>query len=46
MTTMHNPPHPSLLLGTRAELWLGMQTAFDLWNEKQKPRPEVLPLTD
>ena len=33
-----------LLLGTSAELWLGMQTAYDLWNEKQKPRPEVLPL--
>ncbi|TFD05668.1 addiction module antidote protein, HigA family [Cryobacterium sp. TMT1-66-1] len=33
-----------LLLGTSAELWLGMQTAYDLWIEKQKPRPEVLPL--
>ena len=33
-----------LLLGTSAELWLGMQTAYDLWNDKQKPRPEVLPL--
>jgi addiction module HigA family antidote len=33
-----------LLLGTSAELWLGMQTAYDLWNEKQKPLPEVLPL--
>ena len=35
----------SLLLGTSAELWLGMQSAYDLWNEKQKPRPGVLPLT-
>ncbi|SDJ86415.1 plasmid maintenance system antidote protein, XRE family [Cryobacterium psychrotolerans] len=34
----------SLLLGTSAELWLGMQGAYDLWNERQKPRPEVLPL--
>jgi addiction module HigA family antidote len=34
----------SLLLGTSAELWLGMQSAYDLWNERQKPRPEVLPL--
>ena len=33
-----------LLLGTSAELWLGMQTAYDLWNERQKARPEVLPL--
>ncbi len=34
----------SLLLGTSAELWLGMQSAYDLWNERQKARPEVLPL--
>ncbi|TFD76179.1 addiction module antidote protein, HigA family [Cryobacterium sp. Sr8] len=34
----------SLLLGTSAELWLGMQGAYDLWNERQKPRPEVRPL--
>ena len=33
-----------LLLGTSAELWLGMQKAYDLWNEKQKPRPNVLRL--
>lgn len=33
-----------LLLGTSAELWLGMQTAYDLWHEKQKPPPDVLPL--
>lgn len=32
-----------LLLGTSAELWLGMQSAYDLWNERQKPRPDVLP---
>lgn len=33
-----------LLLGTSAELWLGMQAAYDLWHEKQKPPPDVLPL--
>ena len=35
-----------LLLGTSAEFWLGMQTTYDLWNEKQKSRPEILPLAD
>ena len=34
----------SLLLGTSPELWLGMQSAFDLWVERQKPRPDVLSL--
>ena len=34
----------SLLLGTSAELWLGMQSAYDLWNARQKPRPDVPPL--
>ncbi|MDH6181354.1 addiction module HigA family antidote [Microbacteriaceae bacterium SG_E_30_P1] len=33
-----------LLFGTSAELWLGMQASYDLWTERQKPRPEVLPL--
>ncbi len=33
-----------LLFGTSAELWLGMQTSFDLWTERQKPRPTVLAL--
>ncbi|QAV70842.1 addiction module antidote protein, HigA family [Salinibacterium sp. UTAS2018] len=33
-----------ILLGTSAELWLGMQTAYDLWVERQKPRPEILSL--
>lgn len=32
------------LFGTSAELWLGMQTARDLWVERQKPRPKVLSL--
>ncbi len=34
-----------LLLGTSAELWLGMQTAYDLWVARQKPQPQVLSLT-
>jgi addiction module HigA family antidote len=33
------------LLGTSAELWLGMQTAYDLWTERQKARPPVVALT-
>jgi antitoxin HigA-1 len=32
------------LLGTSAELWLGMQTAYDLWVARSEPRPRVLPL--
>lgn len=34
----------SALLGTSAELWLGMQSAYDLWQAEQKPRPVVEPL--
>ncbi|MBH0110337.1 HigA family addiction module antidote protein [Salinibacterium sp. NG22] len=33
-----------ILLGTSAELWLGMQTSYDLWVERQKPQPQVMPL--
>jgi addiction module HigA family antidote len=34
------------LFGTSAELWLGMQTAHDLWQERQKKsRPKVRSLT-
>jgi len=29
------------LLGTSAELWLGMQSAHDLWIERQKTRPKI-----
>jgi addiction module HigA family antidote len=29
------------LLGTSAELWLGMQSAYDLWQAAQRPRPRV-----
>jgi addiction module HigA family antidote len=32
------------LFGTTAELWLGMQTAYDLWSERQRPRVAVEPL--
>lgn len=31
-------------LGTTAEVWLEMQSARDLWEAEQKPRPEVSPL--
>ena len=31
-------------LGTSAEVWLEMQSAWDLWQAEQKPLPEVLPL--
>ena len=32
------------LLGTSAELWMGMQSAYDLWSARTQPRPKVLPL--
>ncbi len=28
-------------LGTSAESWLAMQSAYDLWQAEQKPRPQV-----
>ena len=28
-------------LGTSAEMWAGMQSAYDLWNARQKKRPKV-----
>lgn len=31
----------SQALDTSAELWLGLQTAFDLWQAEQRPRPRV-----
>ena len=33
-------------LGTSAEMWLSMQTAFDLWRERQKKAPKVMRLTE
>ncbi len=34
----------SELLGTSAELWMGMQAAHDLWAARAQSRPKVLPL--
>ena len=35
----------SSLLGTSADMWLGMQGAYDLWQARQKkPRHRVRPL--
>jgi addiction module HigA family antidote len=31
-------------LGTSAEMWIGMQTAFDLWKARRRPKPKVAPL--
>ena len=31
----------SQALGTSAEMWLSMQTAYDLWQARRKPRPKV-----
>ena len=32
--------------GTSAEMWLNMQTKYDLWQAENKPRPEVLPFRE
>jgi addiction module HigA family antidote len=34
------------LLGTSAEMWMGMQSAYDLWQARQQPRPVVQRLAD
>ncbi len=31
-------------LGTTPEVWLRMQDAFDLWRERNSPRPKIMPL--
>ncbi|MDR0806959.1 MAG: HigA family addiction module antidote protein [Enterobacteriaceae bacterium] len=31
-------------LDTSAELWLGMQSQYDLWQAAQKPRPHITPI--
>ena len=31
----------SALLGTSAEMWLGMQSAYNLWHAALQPRPAV-----
>jgi len=34
----------SAWLDTTPDVWLGMQTQFDLWQAKQQPRPKIKPL--
>jgi addiction module HigA family antidote len=31
-------------LGTSPDLWLGMQTQWDLWQAEQQPKPNIRPL--
>jgi len=38
-------PRLGVALGTSAEMWLGLQTDYELWQASQKPRPHVEPLT-
>ncbi|XBS69331.1 HigA family addiction module antitoxin [Acerihabitans sp. KWT182] len=34
----------STLLGTSAEMWLDMQSEYELWQAAQRPRPVIEPL--
>jgi len=34
----------SCLLGTSAEMWVDMQSEYELWQASQKPRPIIEPL--
>lgn len=34
----------SAWLGTTPDVWLGMQTQWDLWQAKKQPRPNIKPL--
>ncbi|MES2000353.1 MAG: HigA family addiction module antitoxin [Pseudomonadota bacterium] len=34
----------SAWLGTSPDVWLGMQTQFDLWQAEQQPGPKIKPL--
>lgn len=34
----------SAWLGTSPDLWLGMQTQWDLWQAEQQPSPKIKPL--
>lgn len=34
----------SSLLGTSAEMWIDMQSEYELWQASQKPRPIIEPL--
>ena len=31
-------------LGTSADLWIGMQGQYDLWQAAKKPRPKIRPI--
>jgi antitoxin HigA-1 len=31
-------------LGTSPDLWIGMQSQWDLWQAEQQPRPKIRPL--
>ena len=34
----------SAWLGTSPDMWLGMQSQYDLWQAEQQPRPSIKPL--
>lgn len=34
----------SAWLGTTPDIWLGIQTQWDLWQAKKQPRPDIKPL--
>lgn len=34
----------SAWLGTTPDVWLGMQTQWDLWQAEQQPQPNIKPL--
>lgn len=34
----------SVWLGTSPDVWLGMQTQWDLWQAEQQPSPKIKPL--
>lgn len=34
----------SVWLGTSPDVWLGMQTQWDLWQAEQQPKPNIKPL--
>lgn len=34
----------STWLGTSPDMWLGMQSQYDLWQAEQQPRPNIKPL--
>ena len=35
----------SAWLGTSPDMWLELQTQWDLWQAEQRPRPNIKPLT-